>query len=74
MYQAAGGETPITQYSCMLPIALPAGDVQVDGVHLLAERQLRVFQPRARLDGEVGLAVGALTGVFSGCIRCRFPS
>ena len=59
MYRAAGGETQITQYSCRLPIALPVGDVQVDGVHPLAERQLRVFQPRARLDGEVGPAVGA---------------
>ena len=45
MYRAAGGETPITRCRCMRLIALQVGDVQVDGVHPLAERQLRVFQP-----------------------------
>ena len=59
MCHAVGGETPITRCCCRLPMALPVGDVQVDGVHPLAERQLCVFQPCARLDGEAGPAVGA---------------
>ena len=42
--------------------ALEAGQVQVDGVHPLAERQLRILQQRTGLDAEVGPAVRAPVG------------